>query len=475
MLRQNNSNGITKNTSVIFKSGLWFTVCNIITKGIGFFTTPIFTRLLTKGEFGDFNNFITWTGIIVLITSLNLGSSLISARYDFKDDLDSYVASMISLGAISTLLWLLLFLIFLNTVEEVTLLNRTEIHAMFLYLFFYPAIELFQIKERYEYKYKRTVAISLLMVVSTSLLSIILVLWLEDKVMGRIIGSVLPVIVIGMIIGSFFMYKAKRIRIQYWKYALPVSLPFIPHLLSMHLLGSMDKVMIKKMCGSEDLALYSLAYTVGTIISLLVNSMNSAFSPWMGEQLSKRCYRTIRKVSVPYVAFFLFFSFILVLITPEILMFMGGEGYLSARFLMPQISAGCLMQFIYTMYVNVEQFERKTIGMAMASVASVLFNYITNYIFLLRFGYAAASYTTFFSYFLLMALHIYLVKRIGRACVFNNKIILVLAVIGSGVLICTNFIIEYTAVRYLIVTILILASGVWAFREKNRICNLFVK
>ena len=137
MLRQNNSNGITKNTSVIFKSGLWFTVCNIITKGIGFFTTPIFTRLLTKGEFGDFNNFITWTGIIVLITSLNLGSSLISARYDFKDDLDSYVASMISLGAISTLLWLLLFLIFLNTVEEVTLLNRTEIHAMFLYLFFY--------------------------------------------------------------------------------------------------------------------------------------------------------------------------------------------------------------------------------------------------------------------------------------------------------------------------------------------------
>lgn len=470
MLR-NKENTSIKNTSTVFKSGLWFTVCNIITKGVGFFTTPIFTRLLTKAEFGDFNNYSTWTGIVVLVTSLNLGSSLISARYEFKDDLDRYVASMICLSVTSTLLWLLLFLIFIEPIEEVTLLKRTEIYAMFLYLLFYPAIELFQIKERFEYRYKRAVAVSLLMVVSTSLLSVFLVLWLEDNVMGRIIGNVLPVITIGAFISFFFIRKAKNISIRYWKYALPVSLPFIPHLLSMNLLGSMDKVMIKQMCGSEDLALYSLAYTVGTIISLFVNSMNSAFSPWLGEQLSRKKYRKIRRVSIPYVAFFLFFSFILVLITPEILVFMGGEGYLSARILMPQISAGCLMQFIYTMYVNIEQFERKTIGMAFASIISVLFNYMTNYIFLLRFGYVAASYTTFFSYFLLMALHLYLVKRIGRSCVFNNKIILILAVVGSIALFGLHFIIEYTAIRYLIIIVLTLALGGFMFTKKNHILN----
>ena len=77
------------NSSIVIKSGIWFIVCNIVTKSIGFITTPIFTRILTKSEFGDFNNFTTWTGIILFITSLNLESSMIRARFDFEDDMDN--------------------------------------------------------------------------------------------------------------------------------------------------------------------------------------------------------------------------------------------------------------------------------------------------------------------------------------------------------------------------------------------------
>ena len=59
------------------KSGIWFTASNFLIKGIGFITTPIFTRLLTKAEFGEFNNFRTWVNILLILTSLNLESSLI--------------------------------------------------------------------------------------------------------------------------------------------------------------------------------------------------------------------------------------------------------------------------------------------------------------------------------------------------------------------------------------------------------------
>ena len=91
---------MTKNKAL--NSGIWFTVSNFFTKAVGFLTTPIFTRMLTKSEFGDFSNIQTWLMILAYITSLNLEGSLIRATHEHKKDLDSYVFSMITLSAIST-------------------------------------------------------------------------------------------------------------------------------------------------------------------------------------------------------------------------------------------------------------------------------------------------------------------------------------------------------------------------------------
>ena len=72
------------------KSGIWFTASNFLVKGIGFITMPFFSRLLTKAEFGDFNNFTTWLNILLIVTSFNLESSLIRVRFDFEGHLDVY-------------------------------------------------------------------------------------------------------------------------------------------------------------------------------------------------------------------------------------------------------------------------------------------------------------------------------------------------------------------------------------------------
>lgn len=458
-----------QSSSVILKSGIWFTICNIVTKSVGFLTTPIFTRLLTKAEFGDYNNFTTWTGIILLITSLNLESSIIRARYEFGDDLDNYVASMSFLSCLSTLVWFVLFLCFINPAQELLSLSRMQIYGMFLYLMFYPTIQLFQTRERYQYRYQSTVLITLLVIVGTALLSVFLVLLMENKLAGRIIGTVAPVVAIGLILLFVIFKKANGINTSYWKYALPFTLPFIPHLLSMYLLGSMDKVMIRQICGSEDLAMYSLAYTVGTIITLMVNSMNSAFSPWLGEQLSKKEYSRVRKISVPYVGLFTIFALIAVMVTPEILLILGGKSYAEAKNVIPQIFAGCLMQFIYCMYVNVEQFEKKTVGMAAVSVLAATFNYVTNYIFIRKYGYIAASYTTFFSYLLLMLMHMWLVRRIDRQDVYNNSVILLMGGMGSVLLISMNLIFEMTMLRYVVFLVFLVVILASAYLKKDMI------
>ena len=57
-------------TKVVLKAGIWYTVCSFLTKGIAFITTPIFTRLLSSSEYGDYNTFVAWAGIIVIVSSL---------------------------------------------------------------------------------------------------------------------------------------------------------------------------------------------------------------------------------------------------------------------------------------------------------------------------------------------------------------------------------------------------------------------
>lgn len=460
------------NERAAVKSGIWFTASNFLVKGIGFITTPIFTRMLTKAEFGDFNNFTTWVNILMIVTSLNLESSLIRARFDFEDHLDEYIFSMQLLSMISTGAWFLVSLLFRKEFSSVLSIENNYINAMFLYLLFFPLINLFQNMERFKYKYRWTVASSLIVSVGSSLLSVVLVMFMKDKLAGRVLGYILPVILLGLVIFFYYFVKIHKVNFNYWKYALPFALPFIPHLLSMLLLGGMDKVMIKHICGAEDLAMYSLAYSVGSLITILVTSINNAYSPWLGEQLANENYQRVYRFSEKYVLLFVYAAVAAVLITPEILLILGGRTYMNAVHVMPPVAAGCIMQFIYCMYVNVEQFEKKTMGMAIASMIAAVINGVLNAIFIPLFGYVAAAYTTFIGYLCLMLMHIFLVHKIHMSKVYQNKKILLTAVLSSALIFVSDLILQTNVVRYVILAAYLMIGVMFVYRNKEAVMKL---
>lgn len=59
------------------KASLWFLICAFLQKGISFITTPIFTRLLSTSEYGQYNVFNSWMNIIIVIVTLNLFSECV--------------------------------------------------------------------------------------------------------------------------------------------------------------------------------------------------------------------------------------------------------------------------------------------------------------------------------------------------------------------------------------------------------------
>lgn len=50
---------------------------------------------------------------------------------------------------------------------------------------------------------------------------------------------------------------------QVWVFSITFCVALLPHYLSEFILQSSDKLMINAMCGKEDVAVYSIAYSVG--------------------------------------------------------------------------------------------------------------------------------------------------------------------------------------------------------------------
>lgn len=436
------------NTKKVLKSAIWYTISNFFIKGIGFITMPVFTRLLTKEEFGKYNNYLSWLAIITIFVTLHLESTLISARFDFQEKFDEYILSVLSLSTLSALFWIIAVNIFSNQFVLFLDLNSSYINAMLIYLLFYPAVTMFQAREQYYFEYKKTVIASIILSVGTAALSVVLVLSLRNRLTGRILGTVIPMILLGMFFYLYFVKKGKKIEFKYWKYALPICLPYIPHLLSMTLLNSTDRIMINKFCNAEDTAMYSLAYTCGTMITLFLTSLNNAYAPWLGEKLDKNDFDSIKSFSKIYMCVFFLFSVGIMLVAPEVLLALGGKSYMEAKYVITPVTMGCVCQFLYTMFVNVEQFKKKTVGMAVASLIAALINLGLNYIFIPQIGYLAAAYTTLAGYICLLLMHMYLVYRLKSSKIYSYKFVLKLVLIGLFVTGSITFLYSYNIIRY---------------------------
>lgn len=407
----------------VAKSAIWYTASNLLVKGIGFFTVPLFTRLLTQAQFGEYNNFLSWLSVMTIVVSASLESTIVSAKKDYADNFDEYAMSIMCLSVLSAAAWLGAAFLFTDYFSELFLIDRAYVIGMFLYLLFFPTVTIFQTWERFRYRYHLTVLISVLLSVGIAAFSLGFAVLLPNALDGVILGRILPVICIGLAVLIYFAIRVKRVSVEHWKYALPITLPYIPHLLSMTLLGSMGKILIVRYWGEEANALYSLAFSCGLIVSIFLTSLNGAFAPWLVDKLNDGNHEMIRKASRPYVGLFSLFAISGSLFAPEALYLLGGEEYIEAAAVMPPIALGCVYQFAYCLFVNVEQYEKRTIGMAVASVSAAVLNWCLGMVLIPRFGYIAAGYATALSYLWLFIVHMLLVKKMGMLHIYDMRFI----------------------------------------------------
>lgn len=464
-----------KGSGVVAKAGIWYTVCNFAFKAMAFITTPIFSRLMSKNELGSFSNFSSWIAILMVVTSFDLAQSIIRSRLEHEDDMDSYIWSILSFSTLWTLLVYGVFLLFQDFCSSLLKIDVNYIHIMFLYLFTAPAYTMLITKHRAEYRYKTFVLLTGVMTISGTVLSVVLVMVMQNKLAGRIIGYYIPYILIGFAIYTLLAYRGKRIKVAYWKYACVICLPLVPHVLSLYLLSSSDTLIITRLCGAEYTAVYSIAYSAYHVVTVLFDSMNKAWAPWLLESLHHNRYEAIRKNSKIYVAIFVVLIVGVLLFVPEIILILGGRQYNSAIYCLPPLVTGCVFQFIYTMYVNIEFYKKKTIGVSIATMIATGANIVLNLIFIPmdpEHSYVIAAYTTLAGYILLFILHYAIVKHMKMAFVYDTKLFIGALLFVLSVSGLMNVLYGITIVRYGLIICYGLAVLVGLYKFKTQIMSL---
>ena len=90
-----------------------YAICSILQKCLAFFTLPLFTRLLTTEQYGQYTIYSSWQGILMIFLTLNLAyGSFQTAMVKYEDKRLEYVSSIQGICILLSCVFLLIYLPF---------------------------------------------------------------------------------------------------------------------------------------------------------------------------------------------------------------------------------------------------------------------------------------------------------------------------------------------------------------------------
>lgn len=451
-----------KTSPIQVRASFWYTICNILQKGISFIVVPIYVRLLTTAEYGQYSIFQSWRDVLIIFATFNLYCGVFTkAMVDYDDDRDRYTSCMQGLTTVLTAIMFFVYILKHQFWNSLFSMDTVTMLLLFAYFIFYPAFSFWSVRQRVEYKYGKMVIVTLLVSVATPIISILLLYTTNLRAHAVIWGYLIVQCMIG---GIFYVWQFIRGRCfyirDYWVKALKFNVPLIPHYLSLIVLAQADRIMIQYYCGDEKVGLYNLAYQVSLIMNVIIAAVNNSLVPWSYEKLKERQYEKIRNISTKLCLVIAICTSGIVIIAPEIITILGTREYLEAVWVIPAVAVSVYFTFCYTLFSNIEFYYGETKFVMIASVTGAILNVILNAIFIPMFGFVAAGYTTMVCYLVFMIMHYMFMKKICRKQMGGNKVYNISFIVVSSIVLCMvsaacMLIYGFWILRYLIVLIVL--------------------
>ncbi|MDV0430138.1 oligosaccharide flippase family protein [Lactiplantibacillus sp. DA1] len=430
-----------------------FFICSFLQKGISILTTPIFTRLLSAQEYGRFNVFSAWVGIITIIVTLNLFYGVYTqGLVKYEQERSIFSSSLQGLTLCLVLGWTIIYgwrwqfwnhLFNLSTVQMLLMLVMIWTTAVFSF---------WSAEQRVRLKYKRLV-VTILVSFGKPIVGVLFVTGMNDKVTARILGLVLVELIgyTGLFVRQ--MYQGRQFfSKRFWWRAMVFNIPLLPHFLSQLVLSGADRIMIERMVDAKSAGIYSLAYSIAQIMLMVNIAFQQTINPWIYEKIKTQSIENIAVVG--YIAMLAIASvnIVLIAIAPEIVSLFAPPAYRDAIWIIPPVALSSLFIFAYDLFAMFELYYERTIFITIASVCAAILNISLNLLLIPLFGYYVAGYTTLICYILYAIGHYLMMQHVCRqtlkTTLYNTRVLVMIAggFIIIGILLLSTY--SFPLVRY---------------------------
>lgn len=405
------------------KISLYYLIGTLFNKGISFITVPIFTRILTVEDYGIVTTYNSWSSILMMFVSLALYMSIRVSFVDFKEKTNDFLSTIILFTMIYGVLFSVIVFI-ISTVLPIQLKPGIILLCILQAMGSALTEDISQyLMMKYKYRF-RTVIMVLpnLLAVVVAIFTIKFVLT-SDLYLGRIVPTSLITFLIGLGLSIYFLPKGKiTLNREYLSFGLKVSVPLVLHGIALNILSQSDRAMITMIRNATETGVYGLIYNFSMIATVITTAFEGVWVPFFIKKMKDGDYKAINIIAIKYIELMTIAMGGVILLGPEIVKLLATKSYWEGISIIPPIVLSNYLIFIYSLYVNVEHYYKKTVFISINTSIAAIANILMNCFFIKWWGYVGAAYSTLISYGLSLLLHYIYSRKINDKIIPLNKI-----------------------------------------------------
>jgi len=389
--------------SIIYGSG------RMLSRLLGVFLLPIYTRYLTPADYGILSLLLVTGSIAGIITKLGLGSALFR-EVIYQESDESTVESTALYFLIVEAAVLFGVLIALST-QVSRLIFGTPEHARLLSLVFLTGLlDVFGIVVMARLRIRKQSvgysALSLARFVIAAFLNIYFIVVLERGVEGLILAALILEVIFAVIY-MIILFKDLRLTVSLpiLQRMLSYGVPLVPFGLAKVVMVSSDRYFLQYFCSTSEVGLYSLGYSIGMLINLMVQSVQLAWPAHMFSVAKKQdAERQLSKMLTYYLFILGFVGLGLSVLAREVLVIMTTPKFYGAHVVVPLVAVSYILYGVMYMTNSALETQSKTRYMVPIIFICAAINLALNYLMIPRYGMMGAAWATVISYIVLVVI-----------------------------------------------------------------------
>ncbi|HXK55003.1 MAG TPA: flippase, partial [Gammaproteobacteria bacterium] len=388
----------------------WYLGSSLLSKALGFFLLPVYTRYLSPSDYGILATLQSFGMLASIALSLYMDTAFIRFYYKARTVSESAVRRLYSTyfwfiicwGSVSSLILILLAPMLMEELLGISLLPLvlvittqllSQLTAMVLGMW------------RAELQAKKVAVITLGNTAIVATITLLLLIHYEFGWMSQIYAALFGIGLQSLLL-IFIAIKSGWISFEFDKdilyQGLIFAIPLIPNIAAGWIAGYSDRLILSYYGKLDEVGLYSIAYQFAYILYIFNDSVTQVQGPISMSGLTSDRERA-RKQIVEFVSVYTWIMAVLylgmALFSREVIEWFLDPRYVESYKVIAILASLYAISGLYRVFSTVISFHKKTWIISTAAIFQALVNIVLNFIFIPMFGMYAAAFSSLFSLF----------------------------------------------------------------------------